>query len=71
MLIPVIAAIVLLIMARDELNAPWLWGLGAFVVVCFILSVVLINHPFLFIVPIVLVDIFLILKVFGTDITIR
>lgn len=66
-----ILCIALLIMGRDELDAGWIWGILGFLVIAFVLGFVLKIHPVALTVPVILADIVLILKVFGSDITIR
>ena len=71
MLIPLIGCIVLLIMGRDELDAGWIWGIVGFLALCVLLAYVCHLNALILTVPLVLVDIVLIVKVFGGDIAIR
>ncbi|HEY3378660.1 MAG TPA: hypothetical protein VGL77_14330 [Armatimonadota bacterium] len=70
MLTPFIVFVVLLVMGRDELDTGWIWGLLGFCALALVMVIFRI-YPIAFFVPVVLIDIFLVLKVFGSDITIR
>lgn len=71
MLVPFVACIVLMILGRDELGAGWILGIIGFLALSLVMVFVLNIYPIAFVVPVVLVDIGLILKVFGSDITLR
>jgi hypothetical protein len=71
MLIPFILCVVLIIMGKEDLDASWIWGILAFLVIAIVAIMEFKLNPTIFVVPIVIVDIVLILKVFGSDITIR
>lgn len=69
MIVPHIACIILLIMARDELTIHWILGIIAFLIISF--ACIIFFGWLIMVVPVVLIDIVLIMKAFGGDITIR
>jgi hypothetical protein len=71
MYVPFILCIILLISGQEELDANWNIAIIAFLIIALV-SIYLLNlFPMFFVVALVLVDIILILKVYGGDITIR
>jgi hypothetical protein len=71
MVIPFIALVVLLVLGREELDPPWLWGIWGFLALALVMVFIFKLFPMFFVVPVVLVDVALIIKLFGGDITIR
>jgi hypothetical protein len=71
MIVPIVIGIVLLIIGRDELDARWILGIIGFLALSLAVFYCLGINAIAFTVPLILVDIVLILKVIGSDITIR
>lgn len=71
MLIPYVLLVILLFFSKDEVDAKWIYGIFAFLIISFICAYNMHISGIIFVVPVVIVDIILILKIFGGDITIR
>lgn len=71
MIVPFILYLILLWNGREDLDANWIWGTLGVLAVCLLLILLFHGSGYLFVVPVVLVDIALLLKVYGGDVTIR
>lgn len=71
MLIPGVACLVLIFLGRDELGIRSILGIVCFLVISGCVMAVFHVQPQIFIVVLVFVDVYLILKLFGSDIRIR
>jgi hypothetical protein len=71
MLFAVACCVVLLFLGRDDLSLKSVAGIVVFLVASCSAIAVLRLHPIIVIVPVVAVDVYLTLKIFGSDIRIR
>lgn len=71
MLIAIATCVVLFIVGRDDLSIKDFIGIVTILGISSIAIFVLRLHPISITVPVVVVDIYMILKIFGSDIAIR
>jgi hypothetical protein len=71
MIVAIAALVVLLVVGRDELGLKDISGIVAFLIISGGLIALVHLQPVIFMAAVAVVDIYLILRIFGADITIR